>query len=67
MEEKNQQIEKIIQDFNFKIKKSLRNTSFQEREDLEQEIKTKIIEKIHSVEFGEAPSFWCLLKERKAS
>ncbi|MEN2467337.1 hypothetical protein [Ornithinibacillus sp. FSL M8-0202] len=64
MENKNKEIEKIINDFEFKIKKSLHNTSYQEREDLEQEIKTKIIEKIHSVEFGEAPSFWRLIDSK---
>lgn len=65
MKNRNQQVEKILNDFNFKIKKSLNNTSYQEREDLEQEIKAKIIEKIHSVEFGEAPSFWYLVNKRK--
>jgi len=43
MKGKNKEIENIINDFEFKIKKSLNNTSYQEREDLEQEIKTKII------------------------
>ncbi|WP_042147997.1 helix-turn-helix domain-containing protein [Paucisalibacillus sp. EB02] len=67
MKGKNKDIENIINDFEFKIKKSLNNTSYQEREDLEQEIKTKIIEKIHSVELGEAPSFWWLINKKRTS
>ncbi|KGX84362.1 hypothetical protein N784_13580, partial [Pontibacillus litoralis JSM 072002] len=39
------------------IKKSLANTSFEEREDLEQEIKLKIVEKLYTVEFSDTPVF----------
>jgi hypothetical protein len=67
MLEKNKEIVRIINDFEFKIKKSLKNTSYQEREDLEREIKTKIIEKVHSVQFGEAPSFWWIVKNKQAN
>lgn len=48
----------IIENFIPKIKQCLHNTDFQEREDLEQEIKLKIIEKLATVEFQGAPSFW---------
>lgn len=48
----------IIENFIPKIKQCLHNTDFQEREDLEQEIKLKIIEKLATVEFQNAPSFW---------
>ena len=48
----------IIENFIPKIKQCLHNTDFQEREDLEQEIKLKIIEKLATVEFQDAPSFW---------
>lgn len=48
----------IIENFIPKIKQCLHNTEFQEREDLEQEIKLKIIEKLATVEFQDAPSFW---------
>lgn len=51
----------IIESFNGKIKQSLTHTSYQERDDLEQEIKLKIIEKLYTVEFREAPSFWNFL------
>jgi hypothetical protein len=44
-----------------KIKKSLSQTSYQEREDLEQEIKLKMIEKYHNHKFNEAPKFWDLI------
>ena len=48
----------IIENFIPKIKQCLHNTDFQEREDLEQEIKLKIIEKLATVKFQDAPSFW---------
>ncbi|MCM3024980.1 hypothetical protein [Heyndrickxia ginsengihumi] len=43
---KNQEIEFIIDQLEFKIKKHIKETVFDEREDLSQEIKLKIIEKI---------------------
>lgn len=48
----------IIENFTPKIKQCLHQTSYQEREDLEQEIKLKIIEKLATQEFNETPSFW---------
>ncbi|WP_155590015.1 hypothetical protein [Lysinibacillus cavernae] len=48
----------IIENFIPKIKQCLHQTSFQEREDLEQEIKLKIIEKLATKEFQDTPSFW---------
>lgn len=48
----------IIENFIPKIKHCLHNTDYQEREDLEQEIKLKIIEKLATVRFQDAPSFW---------
>lgn len=59
---KHDEIISILNDFQPKIKKSLNKTPFQDREDLEQEINVKIIEKLNSVEFQENPSFWSLLK-----
>ncbi|MEI3598137.1 MULTISPECIES: hypothetical protein [unclassified Oceanobacillus] len=61
----NEEIENVINNFEFKIKKALRNTTYQEREDLEQEIKTKITEKLKTIEFEEPPNFWCLIKQVK--
>lgn len=51
----------ILENFMPKIKQCLHNTDFQEREDLEQEIKLKIIEKLATVDFQDAPSFWDFL------
>ncbi|MEB2280560.1 hypothetical protein LAV73_11185 [Lysinibacillus xylanilyticus] len=48
----------IIENFIPKIKQCLYNTEYQEREDLEQEIKLKIIEKLATVRFQDPPSFW---------
>lgn len=53
-----QNSELILSLFKGKIKKSLKNTPYQEREDLEQELVAKIIEKIQEVEFEEPQGFW---------
>lgn len=50
--------ESIIEEFTPKIKKSLNNTPYQEQEDLEQEIKMKIYEKISVIEQLSAPGFF---------
>lgn len=49
---------KIISLFEQSIKKNLRNTPFQERMDLEQEIAIKILEKMKKVQSLEAPTFF---------
>ncbi|AIM16332.1 MULTISPECIES: hypothetical protein [Neobacillus] len=54
-------LEILLQLLEPKIKKSLSQTSYQEREDLEQEIKLKMIEKYHNHKFNEAPKFWDLI------
>ncbi|GGJ77084.1 hypothetical protein [Virgibacillus salexigens] len=54
-------IYEVLDEFKWKIKRSLANTSYQEREDLEQEIKLKIIEKLYTVEFENPPSFWSFI------
>lgn len=56
-----EEIIRILQDFQPKINKSLQNTFFQDREDLEQEIKIKIIEKLATTKFNKGPSLWELL------
>ncbi|MGG0051548.1 sigma-O factor regulator RsoA [Bacillus atrophaeus] len=53
-----EEIERLIAGFSPMIKKKLRNTSFQEREDLEQELKIKIFEKADMLLCQEAPGFW---------
>lgn len=55
--------EEILNLFLPKIKKSLRNTPFQEREDLEQEIKLKIYEKIDVFNGFSAPGFFDFIEE----
>ncbi|KFM95029.1 hypothetical protein D0U04_26410 [Bacillus clarus] len=50
--------EEILQLFKFKICSCLYNTPYQEREDLEQEIKMKIFEKIDVINTLEAPGFF---------
>ncbi|WP_036803248.1 hypothetical protein [Pontibacillus halophilus] len=48
----------IINAFDPKIKKVLANTPLQEREDLEQEIKIKIYEKMDVLDSFNAPGFF---------
>lgn len=57
------EIEQTLMNFDLKIKKCLYQTNLSEREDLCQEIKLKIIEKLMYIEFEDFPSFWELLKE----
>jgi len=61
-EDIDEDIMEVIKEFTPKIKKSLFNTSYQSREDLEQEIKLKIIEKMRTIHFEDPPSFWSLVK-----
>lgn len=63
MIEKKNELNDILDKFEYKIKKSLKNTNYQEREDLEQEIKLKIMEKISSVKFNKPPSFWSFFSD----
>lgn len=60
---RNDEVMSILNKFKPKIKKCLRNTSYQYREDLEQEIKLKVIEKLDDVEFNNPPSFWDFFNE----
>lgn len=60
---KKKEIEQLLKDFDIKIKKCLNQTSSSEREDLSQEIKLKIIEKLMSIKFNDTPSFWELVYE----
>ncbi|MGX4723115.1 hypothetical protein CHCC14809_1410 [Bacillus licheniformis] len=45
------------------IKNKLNNTSYQEREDLEQELKMKICEKAEMLLCQEVPGFWEFITE----
>ncbi|MFJ7753126.1 hypothetical protein ACQKGI_14710 [Peribacillus muralis] len=53
----------LINSLNPKIKKSLKNTNYQDRNDLEQEIKLKIIESYEKIAAIEAPNFEEFLSE----
>ncbi|PRT07975.1 hypothetical protein [Bacillus wiedmannii] len=50
--------EEILRIFKFKICSCLQNTPYQEREDLEQEIKMKIFEKVDVINGLEVPGFF---------
>lgn len=50
--------EEILRIFKFKICSCLQNTPYQEREDLEQEIKMKIFEKVDVINELEVPGFF---------
>jgi hypothetical protein len=52
----------ILDSFQPKIKKSLKNTDYQDREDLEQEINMKVVEKYNTISYDGCPSIWELLK-----
>jgi len=56
-------VEQILSSFKYKIKKNLVRVPQQDREDLEQEIKVKIIEKLNEIEFEETKGFWEFVTE----
>ncbi len=63
-------IEKIIDMFEPKIKKSLHLTKPQEKEDLAQELKCKIVSCILKYDIASTPGFWEMkeiLKDKKTS
>lgn len=53
----------ILNSMDPKIKKVLKNTKPQERENLEQEIKLKILESVERNSFEDTPGFWDFLKK----
>ena len=54
---KEKTFQEVIADFEPKIKKVLINTPVQERDDLEQELKIKIYQKMQTLEEIDAPGF----------
>lgn len=58
----NNKIEQALKQLHPKIKKSLYYTKPQDRQDLEQELKTKIIECFHNDVFEQTPGFWELFR-----
>ncbi|MBP3048958.1 hypothetical protein J9345_20845 [Bacillus subtilis subsp. subtilis] len=65
LEKRNNELDytELITVFSPKIKKSLKNTAAQEQEDLEQEIKIKIYEKMMLLQEIQAPGFFEFLKK----
>ncbi|ANB57049.1 response regulator [Anoxybacillus sp. B7M1] len=57
-----EEIVQILEQFEGKIQKNLKQTAYQEREDLAQEIRLKIIEKLINLEFSETLSFWSFIE-----
>ncbi|WP_422631476.1 sigma-O factor regulator RsoA [Priestia aryabhattai] len=51
-------IDQLLETFSPMIKKKLKSTSYQEREDLEQELRIKIFEKARLLTYQETPGFW---------
>lgn len=56
-------LQEIIDRFEPKIKKSLNLTKYQEKEDLSQELKSKLVSCIQKYDIDSTPGFW-ELKER---
>ncbi len=59
----NGEMEELIETFTPMIKKKLQNTAYQEREDLEQELYIKLIEKVDRLIYQEGPGFWEFIVE----
>ncbi|QSI45338.1 sigma-O factor regulator RsoA [Bacillus altitudinis] len=59
----NGEMEELIETFTPMIKKKLQNTAYQEREDLEQELYIKLIEKVDWLIYQEGPGFWEFIVE----
>ena len=57
-------MEEIILRFTPTIQKSLYQTSVQERNDLKQEIKLKIIEAVYKYDIGSIPGFWDFIESK---
>lgn len=57
-----EEIVEILEQFEGKIQKNLKQTAYQEREDLAQEIRLKIIEKLTTLDFSETLSFWSFIE-----
>jgi ribosome maturation factor RimP len=60
------EIIEILENFEGKIQKILTQTIYRERDDLAQEIRLKIIEKLNTLEFSQTPSFWSFIENSKS-
>ncbi|MFD0953073.1 hypothetical protein [Virgibacillus natechei] len=58
----NEEVKKIIKELTPRIKSSITNTTYQERENLEQELAIKI-EKLQMFECRYSPGFWEFIQE----
>lgn len=61
----NEAIEKVLKAFTPKIKKTLQQTSLQNREDLEQELHLKLIHVIKLYELEDLVGFWGFYEKEK--
>ncbi|MDR0126189.1 sigma-O factor regulator RsoA [Bacillus zhangzhouensis] len=59
----NGEMEELIETFTPMIKNKLQNTAYQERDDLEQELYIKLIEKVDRLIYQEGPGFWEFIVE----
>lgn len=57
------EVSEVLELLNPKIKSSLKQTSYQDREDLEQEIKLKILQHLDNVNKRDIPNFFSFLNE----
>lgn len=60
-------IEDVIKLMEPKIKKTMYTISANSREDIEQEVKLKIIESIDNIKFDETPGFWEYKRKMESS
>ncbi|MGG0026829.1 hypothetical protein ABEX92_02965 [Bacillus safensis subsp. osmophilus] len=58
--------EELLQMLNPLIKKCLYNVSYQEREDFEQDIKLKLLDRFNFINDQEVPGFWEFAIQKEA-
>jgi hypothetical protein len=61
-----EEVLEILEKFEGKIQKILSQTIYKERDDLAQEIRLKIIEKLNTLEFSDIPGFWSFIENSKS-
>mgnify|MGYP007126097091 CR=1 FL=1 len=61
-----EEIIEVLEMFEEKIQKILNQTIYKEQDDLAQEIRLKIIEKLNTLEFRDIPGFWNFIENNKS-
>ena len=61
-----EEIIEVLEMFEEKIQKILNQTIYKEQDDLAQEIRLKIIEKLNTLEFRDIPGFWNFIENHKS-